>query len=169
MEDQDKNNTNPPEDPTLSGGTSKDTDITPEPTTGSTAPEGGVGVYNTPPTAPVPAPAPTYTPTPNFAAAPGSFSTATETNAWAIVSLVSSILSWVGLFGLGGIVGVITGIIARNQIRESGGRQGGDGIAVAGIVLGGINIVLTCIGLLCVFAALAGMFTIPFWSMGDYR
>lgn len=89
-----------------------------------------------------------------------------ETNTLAIVSLVASILSWVGLFGLGGIIGLVCGIIARNQIRDSAGRQTGDGIAIAGIVLGGVNVVLSCIGLLCVIVAFAGMFTMPFMFDG---
>ncbi len=90
-----------------------------------------------------------------------------QTNAWAIVSLVSSILSWVGLFGLGGIVGVIAGVVARNQIRENPATQTGNGLALAGIILGAVNIVLTCIGLLCIFGVLFGTFTIPFWDLNS--
>lgn len=89
-----------------------------------------------------------------------------ETNAWAIVSLVASILSWVGLFGIGGIVGLIAGIIGRNQIRDSAGRQTGDGLAIAGIVLGGVNVVLSCIAILCMLVVFAGLFTMPFMYNG---
>ncbi|MGQ9814925.1 MAG: DUF4190 domain-containing protein [Candidatus Roseilinea sp.] len=99
---------------------------------------------------PMPAPQPAYVPPPpmqNYATLPP------QTNAWAIVSLISSILSWIGLFGLGGIVAVITGIVARNQIKENPATQTGDGLALAGIILGGVNVVVTCIGILC-FAAI---------------
>ena len=111
------------------------------------------------------APAPTTPPAaaPNYWAAP---SQPAETNAWAIVSLVASILSWVGLFGIGGIVGLIAGIVGRNQIRDSAGRQTGDGIAIAGIVLGGINVVLSCIAILCVLAVILGTFSVPFMYNG---
>lgn len=161
MEDQDKNNV--PVDPNApTPATGSESSVTPSVTPNAT-PEpqpaessSPIGIY--------PAPVAPPPPTPNYAA---TATMTTETNAWAIVSLVSSILSWVGLFGLGGIVGVVAGVIARNQIRESGGRQGGDGLAVAGIVLGGVNIVLACIGLLCFLALFAGMFTIPFF--GNYR
>ncbi len=37
---------------------------------------------------------------------------------------------------VGSIVAVVLGFVARTQIRAAQGRQGGDGLAVAGIVLG---------------------------------
>ncbi len=77
-----------------------------------------------------------------------------QTNAWAIISIVASILSWVGLFGLGGIVGMIAGWYARNEIKKSNGAQTGDSLALVGIILGGVNVALACIGILCLF----GMF-----------
>lgn len=85
------------------------------------------------------------------------------TNIWAVVSLISSILSWLGLFGIGGIVGIIAGIVARNEIAASRGAQSGDGLALAGIILGSINVLLSCIGLLCGLAFFAlTLGTIPF-------
>lgn len=82
-----------------------------------------------------------------------------QTNAWAIISIVASILSWVGLFGLGGIVGMIAGWYARNEIKKSNGAQTGDSLALVGIILGGINVALACIGILCVFGVFGfGMF-----------
>lgn len=53
------------------------------------------------------------------------------TNVLAIASLVLAIL-WVG--GVTSIAAVITGVVARRQIRDS--RQDGGGLAIAGIVLG---------------------------------
>ncbi|MDP9333774.1 MAG: DUF4190 domain-containing protein [Actinomycetota bacterium] len=38
--------------------------------------------------------------------------------------------------GIGSVVAIVLGFVARTQIRESHGRQGGDGLALAGIVLG---------------------------------
>lgn len=63
--------------------------------------------------------------------------TAPSTNGFAIASLVLGIV-WV--FGVGAILAVIFGFVARKQISESGGRQGGSGMALAGIILGFVGI-----------------------------
>lgn len=55
----------------------------------------------------------------------------------AIASLVLSIL-WLG--GVGSILAVIFGIIALSQIRSSQGRKTGSGLAVAGLIIGGLGI-----------------------------
>ena len=82
-----------------------------------------------------------------------------STSGWAIFSLISGILAWVGVFGLGGLAAVIGGYIAKSQIRSSGGRLTGDGMATTGLVLGWINIALTllgiCLFLLVLFGAIA--------------
>ena len=83
-----------------------------------------------------------------------------QTNTLAVVSLVASILAWLGLFGIGGIIGIITGSIARREIRASNGRQEGDGIALTGIILGGVNVVLTCLAVLCLVAVFVGIPTL---------
>jgi len=81
----------------------------------------------------------------------------TETNILAIVSLISAILGWVGVFGLGGLAAVITGHLAKGQIRESGGRVGGDGLATAGLVLGYLNLAFTLVVLCLVLLMIAGV------------
>lgn len=64
----------------------------------------------------------------------------------AIAALVSSIAGivltccWIGI--LGSIAGLIMGFIARGKIRDSNGRLKGDGMALAGIIVGGVGIVL---------------------------
>ena len=45
-----------------------------------------------------------------------------ETSGWAIFSLISGILGWLGVFGLGGLLAIIAGHIAKSQIRNSQGR-----------------------------------------------
>jgi Domain of unknown function (DUF4190) len=57
-----------------------------------------------------------------------------RTNGFAIASLILSIAGF--LFGLGGVLGIIFGFIARSQINRSGGAQKGSGIATAGIIIG---------------------------------
>ena len=45
-------------------------------------------------------------------------------------------MAWLGLFGLGGILAVIFGHVAKNEIKKSGGQISGDGLATAGLILG---------------------------------
>ena len=59
------------------------------------------------------------------------------TNALSIVALVSSIV-W--LWGIGSVVALITGYMARQQIRQRG--EAGDGMAIAGLIIGGIGVLL---------------------------
>jgi len=96
-----------------------------------------------------------------------------KTSSEAIISLISAILGWLGFFGLGGIVAVIFGHIAKNQIRKSAGRIGGDGLATAGLVLGYANIAVSLIGfcliMLIVFGVIStGLLMIPFFSTWTY-
>ncbi len=88
--------------------------------------------------------------------------TPTETNVWALVSVISGVLGWLGLFGLGGIVAVIAGHVARNQIRDNAGRMTGDGMATVGLVLGYTNIALTAIGVCLLVLVLVGAISMPF-------
>lgn len=104
---------------------------------------------------PSPATAPTYS-----SAYP--LEPAKQTNLWAVVSLVSSILSWCGLFGIGGIVGIIAGVVARNEIAASRGAQTGEGLALTGIILGALNVFGACIVALCVLTALVPLAFLPF-------
>ena len=59
------------------------------------------------------------------------------TNGYAIASLVLGIV-W--LWWLGSVLALVFGHTARNQINASGGRQTGEGLAIAGIVLGWIGV-----------------------------
>jgi Domain of unknown function (DUF4190) len=70
------------------------------------------------------------------------------TNGMAIASMVVSLVGAVGLicYGIGGVlglVGAILGHLARKQIREQ--SQGGDGMALAGIIVGWASVVLALI------------------------
>lgn len=70
-----------------------------------------------------------------------------STNGLAIASMVLGIL-W--LYWVGSILALIFGYIARNQIRQH--NQQGDGMAIAGIVLGWIGV-----GILVLIAAAAAV------------
>ena len=71
------------------------------------------------------------------------------TSPLAIISLVSGILGWTFLPLLGSIVAVITGHIARGEIRRAPDRLEGDGLAIGGLILGYASI------LMAVFAVIA--------------
>jgi hypothetical protein len=100
---------------------------------------------------------------PTYAPAAGA-----RTNTLAIVSLVAGIGSFFGHIvpGLGGftiaLIAVITGYMARKQIRETGEK--GMGIATAGMIIGAAHlalIVLLIIGVLfLVFVLGVGVFFI---------
>jgi hypothetical protein len=64
----------------------------------------------------------------------------------AIISLVSGILTWVLLPVVAAIVAVITGHMARREIRQSGGQLAGDGLALIGLILGYAQIALAFVG-----------------------
>jgi len=83
--------------------------------------------------APAPMPAlPPYPPQAVYVQRPG-------TNGKAVASLVLGILC---LYGIGSILALIFGFMARREIDASGGAQTGRGMATAGIVLGFIGIAI---------------------------
>ncbi len=67
------------------------------------------------------------------------------TNNLAIVSLASSLASWFLLPVVAAIVAVITGHMARGEIRRSNGAQAGDALAIVGLILGYLNLVASCV------------------------
>jgi Domain of unknown function (DUF4190) len=104
---------------------------------------------------PSPPPPPQPPPTPPAAGGSGYYSPPTSTtNGLAIASLVSSIAGWV-ICGIGFILGIVFGSIAKNQIDQSGGTQQGRGLAVAGIIIGWVGIGLGVLVLLIVIIASA--------------
>ena len=80
-----------------------------------------------------------------------------QTSSLAVVSLVAGILGWTLLPFLGALVAIITGHRARREIRAANGQLDGDGLAVAGLVLGWVAMALTLAGLFIVFAFLGGL------------
>jgi len=91
------------------------------------------------------------------------------TNGMAIGSLVCGLLGF--LTCISAIVAVILGHIARKQIRESGGTQQGEGMALAGLILGYIVIGLGVLYFILVVVVAAGSdtsndFGLPLLSSG---
>lgn len=86
-----------------------------------------------------------------------SYRPAAPTSTLAVVSLVFGILSWVVLPFIGAVVAIICGHMARSDIRNANPdhRPEGDGLAVAGLVLGYAQIALCILALFLLIAFLA--------------
>jgi hypothetical protein len=83
-------------------------------------------------------PPPPYVPYPQYGYSPYAFPPPRPTNGLAIAAMICGI---VGVCSPVGILGIIFGMIAKRQIRESG--DGGEGMATAGIVCGWIGVAAT--------------------------
>lgn len=87
---------------------------------------------------------------------------AVQTQATSVAAVVSMIFGIGGLFfdwwffAIPSIIAIITGHIARSNIKNSQGRLSGDGFAVTGLVLGYIVILLYLVVVLF-FVGLLGM------------
>ncbi len=73
---------------------------------------------------------------------------AKPTNSLAVVSLVCGIAAWLGIPILGSIAAVVTGHLARGQLRARPGAESGEGLALAGLILGYANLALGCIAVI---------------------
>ena len=76
-----------------------------------------------------------------------------ETSAKAIGSLICGVLGWIMIPVLLSIVAIVLGHMSRTEIRESGGRLKGDGLALTGLILGYLEIAL--IPIILIIAAIA--------------
>jgi len=108
------------------------------------APGSPVGAPN--PFAPPPPPAPPGYPQWGYGQYPPPYPPSgpwgqKSTNGLAVASLVLGLAGWV-VCGIGSVLAIIFGFIAQGQIRQSQGRQGGEGMAKAGIILGFIGVAL---------------------------
>lgn len=66
---------------------------------------------------------------------------ARQTSTLAIVSLVAGILGWTLLPFLGSIGAIVTGHLARAEIRREPQPLEGDGLAIGGLILGWLSVV----------------------------
>ena len=80
-----------------------------------------------------------------------------QTSTLAIVSLIFGVLSWIVIPLLGSLVAIITGHMARTEIRREPERLDGDGLALAGLLLGYIQLVLVVLGVLALFLFFGGL------------
>lgn len=79
------------------------------------------------------------------------------TNPMAIISLIAGILGWTLLPFLGSIVAVVTGHLARGEIRRAPDRLEGDGLALAGLILGYAAIAMAVLVVIAIFMFFGGL------------
>jgi len=86
------------------------------------------------------------------------------TSTLAIVSLITGITGWTILPMIGSLVAVITGHMAKSEIKKSMGSLGGNGMATAGLVLGYLSLAFgLCICVVVFILPLIGLgISIPF-------
>ncbi|WMJ68971.1 DUF4190 domain-containing protein [Stenotrophomonas sp. 24(2023)] len=80
-----------------------------------------------------------------------------QTSALAVVSLVTGIASWTALPFVGAIVAIITGHMARAEIRRRPQELEGDGFAIGGLVLGYVMVVGALLALLAFVLFFGGL------------
>ena len=80
-----------------------------------------------------------------------------RTSSMAIVSLVAGLLGWTFAPWLGSIIAIITGHMARAEIRRDPAGLEGDGLAVAGLVLGWAMILLSVFTVLAIVLFFGGL------------
>ena len=86
-----------------------------------------------------------------------------RTSNLAIISLVSGILGWTMLPWIGSIVAIVTGHMARAEIARNAETMEGDGMAVAGLVLGWTMVAISLIALLLVILFFGSLAVLLGW------
>lgn len=87
-----------------------------------------------------------------------------STNALAVVSLVSGIAAWCVFPFIGAIVAVVCGHLARSEIRRAPpGSMEGDGMAVAGLVLGYVQLAFSALLIIVGIGFVVLGFGLHFW------
>ena len=89
---------------------------------------------------------------------------AKTTSTTAILSLVFGIICWFALPFVGAIVAIVCGHVARGEIRRAPpGTVEGDGMAVAGLILGYCHLALIAMVILVVFGIFGGLAFFSHW------
>jgi hypothetical protein len=80
-------------------------------------------------------------------ATPAYPAAAPKTNGLAIASMVLGVAGFLFLWGIGPLGAVISGVMAKREIRSSNGTQGGGGLATAGIALGALGLIAAIVAI----------------------
>jgi hypothetical protein len=88
-----------------------------------------------------------------------------RTSTTAIISLIAGLAGISVLPGLGSIIAIICGHMAKNEIKRSAGMVTGNGMATWGLVLGYIVVVGSVCGCIIAFTLTAfGVISIPIFN-----
>lgn len=85
-----------------------------------------------------------------------------QTSTLAITSLISGILGWTFVPWIGSIVAIVTGHMARGEIRRAPDRFEGDGMAIAGLILGYAMLALSLVGIVLLILFFGGLVWLGF-------
>ncbi|MCB1561664.1 MAG: DUF4190 domain-containing protein [Xanthomonadales bacterium] len=81
-----------------------------------------------------------------------------QTSTTAVLSLVFGILGWIAIPFIGSIVAVICGHMARSEIRRAPASTiEGDGMALAGLILGWSMLILSILAIVAMFMFFGGL------------
>jgi hypothetical protein len=81
-----------------------------------------------------------------------------RTSTLAVISLIFGIVCWIGLPFIGALVAIICGHSARGEIRRAPpGTIDGDGMALAGLILGWVHLLIAAICVFVLFAFFGGL------------
>jgi len=86
-----------------------------------------------------------------------------QTSNLAIISLVSGILGWTLLPWIGSLVAIVTGHMARAEIRRNPDTQEGDGLALAGLIMGWAMVALSVLAVVAVILFFGGIAVFLAW------
>ena len=81
----------------------------------------------------------------------------TKTAGLAIASLVMGITGYILTGPIGGLAAIICGHMAKSRIRDSEGSLEGDGLALAGLILGYVNLGVTVLLVIVIVPLLAAV------------
>ncbi len=85
-----------------------------------------------------------------------------QNSSLAVISLISGIASFFIVPLLGAIAAIITGNMAKKEIKQSGGRLTGEGMAQWGTILGWVNIGFSVIGICLGILVMLSVVSLPF-------
>lgn len=89
---------------------------------------------------------------------PAYYPPPTQSSSLAVFSMIAGIGAYFICPGLGALAAIICGHIAKGQIRDSGGRLTGGGMATAGLILGYLQLVLLVLGICLYLLFVIGFF-----------
>ncbi len=86
------------------------------------------------------------------------------TSTTAIISLVFGIVCWIVIPFIGALVAIICGHVALGEIRRAApGSIDGEGMAIAGMILGYTHLALIALLIIVVFGFLGGLAFFAHW------